>query len=178
MPSAPSVENYYLGKGVLKWKPLGGAFRDLGNAPQFEFTPNVTRMDHWSSRIGTRAKDFSIIHERTATIRMILEETGDTDNLAMYLLGNITPAGGGDVFDTIEIFANADIKGAVRFIGTNDVGVKSQWDLPLVSLLPGAAIGLIADAWGSLELTGDVLVDPTTGKFGHVRNGITVEVDV
>jgi hypothetical protein len=175
--AAPSVNNYYVGKGILKWKPIGGVFRDLGNAPQFEFTPNVSRLDHWTSREGTRAKDFSPIHERTATIRMILEETGDTENLAMYLLGNVTPAAGGDPFDTIDIFSNVNFLGSVRFIGRNDIGVKSQWDLPLVSLLPGAAIGLISDTWGSLELTGDVLIDPVNG-FGQVRNGIVTEVDV
>src|SRR5258707_5661760 len=107
MPAAPNVNNYYLGKGVLKWKPVAGAFRDLGNAPQFEFVPAISRLDRWSSRLGVRSKDFSIIHEKTATIRMILEETGDTDNLALYLLGDVET--GVNPYDTIDIFTNSDI---------------------------------------------------------------------
>ncbi len=41
MPATPSIKNYYIGKGKVFWTPDGGAERELGNVPEFEFTPSL-----------------------------------------------------------------------------------------------------------------------------------------
>ncbi len=63
---APSTENYLIGKGFLIFRPVGETdFFHLGNVPTFEFTPAVTKLDHFSSQEGTKEKDDSIgrVHE-------------------------------------------------------------------------------------------------------------------
>ncbi|HUF57552.1 MAG TPA: hypothetical protein VMM55_13435 [Thermohalobaculum sp.] len=46
MPAAPSIDNYYIGKGVVYWTPESGVERDLGNVPEFEFSPDIEKLDH------------------------------------------------------------------------------------------------------------------------------------
>jgi len=92
---SPLVDMYYLGKGIVSIQtPIvtgtGGAYRDVGNAPTFEFVPNITTLPHYSSRHGVRIKDLEIIHEKQASLNLILDEF-TYDNLMLVFLG--VPAG-------------------------------------------------------------------------------------
>ena len=79
MPTSPSVQNYHIGKGVVTFTETGGSTaRDLGNAPDFVYTPKVTKLEHFSSREGVKTKDFTAITEIGATIKLTLDETGKT----------------------------------------------------------------------------------------------------
>jgi hypothetical protein len=71
---------------------------------------------------------------------------------------------------TLDIGMKSQIIGELVFTGTNDIGPKVVITLPLVQFGPSAAIGFIQDEWGQLELTGDVLADPTTGSFGTLEH--------
>ena len=84
--TSPNDDNYYSGKGIVKFSSDGITFKDVGMTPTFEFNPQVGRLDHYSSRAGIRYKDKSIVTQRQATIRMVMEEW-TADNLAMMLLG-------------------------------------------------------------------------------------------
>lgn len=152
--------NYYIGKGIVSWKPDGGSYADLGNAPTFEFTPNLTQLDHFSSRQGTKTRDRRVVTEKSATVKFVLEEF-TADNLALALLG--TNTGG-----TIDIFSESELLGSLKFEGANDVGATVVVEFPIVTLTPSAAIAFIGEGWGSLELTGDVSADPGTGSFGSL----------
>lgn len=171
---SPNVDNYIVGKGVVKWKPEGDTvYRDVGNVPSFEITITVTKLDHFSSRQGVKFKDKSVVLEKSATVKFVLEEfTGE--NLAMAFLGDL---GAGPPI-TVDIFTLSEIKGALRLIGTNDIGVKAQYDLPFVTLTPSAAVQLISDTWGGMELTGEVTGDTLTGSFGQINLPITTEIPV
>ena len=167
MATAPNTSNYYIGKGIVSFKKSGDStYRDLGNATIFEFAPNITKLDHFSSRTGVKTKDRSVVTEKSGTINLTLEEW-TIENLQLALLGDQPEAISSGNNKVFNIFASNQISGALRFVGTNDVGPRFQWDLNDVSFVPGKSVNPISEAWGALELVGDVLAD-TNGVFGTI----------
>ena len=166
MPAAPSIDNYYIGKGKVFWTPDGGAERELGNVPEFEFTPALEKLDHYSSRGGVRTKDRSVVLEKSATVRIVMEEWS-VENLQMTLMGGAA-ADDGSGNMTFDLLAQDELRGALRFEGANSVGPQVTITLPLVSFKPSSAISPITDEWGTLELTGEVLT--SAGSFGTVTH--------
>lgn len=163
---ASSPNNYYIGKGIAYFKQATDLdWVDLGNAPEIEFTPELTKLEHFSSREGVRTKDKTVVIEKKATLRIVLEEW-TRENLMLALLGSLTTDS--DANDVISIFSENAISGQFKFVGTNEVGEKWEWILLSVELIPAGGVGLISDEWGQLELTGDVAA--VDGEFGTVRN--------
>src|ERR1017187_7527001 len=165
---SPNIGNYYIGKGIVSIKLLGeNAFIDCGNVPQFEFLAKVTQLDHFSSRTGVRVKDFTAVIEIAGSLTMQLEEL-TARNMGFALLG--LPTGGpSPTPDTIDIFSNPVIYGAVKFVGTNDIGPIWTVNFPLVKLSPNKALSLIGNTWGTIDLEGDVLYDQASGTFGTAQ---------
>jgi hypothetical protein len=171
MTASPNTGNYYVGKGVVKWKGVNDAgYRDLGNCPMFELTPTVTKLMHYSSRAGRKFKDKQVTQQVELMVKMTLDEI-TPDNLRLALMGTEADSTG----LVSNILDQPDIIGALRFIGTNDVGDKQQVDLPTVLLTPTGAISFIADGWAVLSLDGDVTAD-ALGNFGVVHSGISAEI--
>jgi hypothetical protein len=84
---SPLTSQYYIGKGIVSvWLSTDTAYRDVGNVPVFEFTPNITVLTHYSSRLGLRSKDLEVIHELQATVTMHMDEWTFL-NLQTTLLG-------------------------------------------------------------------------------------------
>lgn len=166
--SAPNIGNYYIGKGNVYIKLLGETdYIHVGNCPTFEFTAKVTQLDHYSSMTGVKVKDFTAVTEISGSLTMILEEF-TARNMGLALLG--LPTGGPSPDpDVIDIFSDPVIYGAVRFIGANDIGPNWTVDFPLVSIKPNKALSLIGNAWGTIDLMGDVLYDHTSGTFGTAQ---------
>jgi hypothetical protein len=163
--SSPNIGNYYIGRGLVSIQLLGeNTYTPCGNSPQFEFFAKVTQLDHYSSMTGVKVKDFTAVTEISGELTMVLEEF-TARNMGLALLG--LPTGGPSPSpDTIDIFADPVIYGAVQFIGANDVGPIWTTLFPLVSLKPSKAIAFIGNAYGTIELKGDVLYDRLTGGFG------------
>lgn len=160
---SPSILNYYIGKGVISWQPVGGgSYRDLGNCPRFEFDPKVTRLAHYSARLGTKFKDDERITVKEPEVTLLLDEWTQ-DNLALALIGSM-------VGSTVNIFDQADVRGSLKFVGSNDVGPKKIIILPTVVLTPNGRLNLIEDGYGQIELSGPVLGDPGTGSFGTIED--------
>lgn len=171
MTASPNVGNYYVGKGIVKIKlAADNAYRDLGNCPLFELTPQVTKLAHYSSRAGRKFKDRNITQQVDLTVKMTLDEI-TPENLALALMGSEADSTGlvHNIMDVGEIIA------ALRFVGTNDVGDLQQVDLPTVSITPSGAIGFISDGWAQIQLDGDVTADQN-GVFGTLHSEITGEI--
>jgi len=171
---SPNVGNYYIGKGICSIKLLGETdYVDCGNVPAFEFLAKVTQLDHFSSRTGVKIKDFSAVTELAGTLTMQMEEI-TARNLAFALMGTLTEPGGSPVDENIhiEIFTDAVIQGAVRFVGTNDIGMRVTVNFPLVQFTPAKAMAFIGASWGTVDLSGDVLADQATGSFGTLTASV------
>lgn len=159
--TSPAVDNYYVGKGIVYIKLEDDTdWIDIGNVSEFEFTPEVEKLDHFSSREGTKTKDRSIVVQRSATLRMVMEEW-TARNLSLVLLGDIVESGN---IVSIDIFATNVKVAQVRFVGLNDVGPKWTLEFPRVEFAPSSSINPISEEWGTLEATGEVV--ESNGTFG------------
>lgn len=171
---SPNTGNYYCGKGIVKFKKEGEEdYRDLGDVSELEFTPSVEKMEHFSHRKGTRFKDASFIRQKQATLRMKMDEV-TAENLAIVVMGNVDVSG--DPPYSISIMDADEVRGALRFVGQNDIGAKIQMDIPTVVFTPSASFSPLSDELASIEATGEVLGDTDTGIFGTILWGITEEV--
>ncbi len=169
---SPNTDNLLLGTGIVKWKGDGDAdYRDLGEVMAFEVALNPTEKQHLSKRQGRRFQDFSVTEQIECTVTLTLQEF-TTDNLVFALLG--VRSEGPPI--SIDIGTNVEILGAMRFIGMNDVGPRTQVDLPSVKITPAAALNLLSDDWGEMQLSGKVNGDPTTASFGTATTNISAEV--
>jgi hypothetical protein len=168
--TSPNVDNYQVGKGIVSFKKTGAAtFRDLGNVTSMIITPDLTTLEHFSSREGVKKKDLVVILEKKATVKIIMEEI-TASNVAIMVLGTVDEdaVGGPEV----EIFSQNTVTGELRFVGTNEVGPKQTVDLYNVAFAPSGDFQLISDEWNQMEVTADVLVagaGPNAGKFGLIK---------
>jgi len=69
---------------------------------------------------------------------------------------------------TISIGANPEIEGSLKFVGQTDIGPKIEMILTQVQFGPAAAINLIGDEYGLIELEGRALL--VDGSFGTVTH--------
>lgn len=158
--TAHDVKNYFVGKGILLFKPDGDAdFRDLGNAPKVTVTPDVTTLDHFSSRSGVKSKDLTIITERKMTVAFTLDEI-TPENLAMALFGTVDRSNADGPM--VKLMAATAVQGALRLVGTNDYGAKCTVDLWNISIRPTGDVGFITDEFGEIDYEADVLLAPGT----------------
>lgn len=163
MTASPS--NYYIGKGIVSFKKEGEAtFRDLGNVPEIEFTPEIEQLEHNSSREGVRTRDLTVVLEKSGTLRVVFEEI-TLENMAIALLGDVVV--NSDMEEEIDIFSANAISGQLKFVGTNEVGTKFEMFLEKVDFIPSGAIPLISDEFLGVEITGEVAA--VNGKFGYFR---------
>lgn len=163
MATAPNINNYYIGKGILSFKPDGGSFRDLGNVVEFEWTPEIEKLEHRSSREGVRTVDLTVVLEKKATVRIVMDEWS-AENLALAMLGAVTQDTAGQ--NVISIFSENSISGELKFVGTNEVGSKFEWHLLKVDFIPESSINPLSDEFGTLEVVGDVAA--VAGVFGTI----------
>jgi hypothetical protein len=85
--TSPLPDEYYIGKGIVSiQQATDTSYIDVGNVPQFEFTPEVKKLDHYSSRLGIKTKDKTVVQEKAAKLKIVLDEW-TARNLQMMLMG-------------------------------------------------------------------------------------------
>lgn len=134
---------------------------DIGNCPVFEFQPETTKLEHYSSRSGIKERDLTVITEKKGTLNITMDEWSVT-NIALAVLGTTTGTAGSSV---TEIFDSASVLAQVKMTMTNDVGKTFEWYFKNVSFTPNNTVSLISEEWGQLQITGDVSAD-ASGSFG------------
>lgn len=154
---SPSTELYSLGKGILsigEWVGATppGSLTDVGNSPRFEVEVTEERLEHFSSRSGTRQKDKIVVLETGYTVNFDLDEISIA-NLQKFLKATLS---GSNV-----LYANTvlDKEYALQFVSDNPVGENSTWLFHRVQLNPGAAFNLISEEWQLLTFEGEGLSD-------------------
>jgi len=160
--STPDVENYYVGKGRLSIKKEGDtAFAFLGNVPTFELTGTVVKLDHYSSMAGIKIKDKAVVTEKSATVRIIMDEW-TASNLSLALLGDIDETN--PTNPVVNVMSQDAVTAELKFTANNDIGPRWSMHLVNVEFIPSKALNLIADTWGQIEVTGEATA--IDGSFG------------
>jgi hypothetical protein len=169
--ASPSITNYVIGKGNFFIKSSTDTVRrHIGNCPEFELTPELEKLEHFSSMEGVRERDKSIVIEKKATLRIVLEEW-TPENQTLALLGTQTAQGSGSDVD-ISIFSVNAIRCELWFEANNDVGPKINYYFPAVDIIPSGSIPLISEEWMQFELTGDVQSSNSSfGTASYVADG-------
>lgn len=172
-----NVLDTFIGAGIIKWKGIADDdYRDVGEAEVFSTQITPTKKDYYSKRTPTRRRVRSVNTEQTMTVKIRMAEITSL-NLALFFMGVSTPPVSPAVYSIVDIGVTSEVLGALRLVGTTDIGQKCQVDLPSVNLTPSGEFDFLADDWGGLEMTGEVNADPDTGSFGNVKVGIAAEVD-
>lgn len=172
---SPSTENYVVGKGFLIFRPVGETdFFHLGNVPNFVFTPAVEKIEHFSSMAGTKEKDKVIVTQKTATVKITMEEFSKR-NLGIMLMGDVNDTDPDHII--IDVFSTTALTGELRFYATNDVGPRWRFFLNQVQFTPSGDFSPITDAIANMVVTGDVYaVDGNWGTAELVAQGIPVNI--
>ena len=169
MPYAsPNPANYTLGRGVLsvgRWNgvtpPVDVDYVDLGNCPKLDVEVTETKLEHYLSRAMNKLKDKVVTLESGYNLNFELDELS-INNLQMFLRASIDSG-------VILGIAVPDQEYAFKFVSNNPVGPNDVWQFWRCRLAPGAAMGLIADTWQSMQFKGEGLADianhPTTPWF-------------
>ena len=158
MRTSPSTTLYTLGKGIMYISEYSDAcpvadWSDLGNCPRLDCEVTEEKLDHYSSRAGTRTKDKSVILETGYTITFDLDEMS-VQNLRLYLKASLV--GGGNVLRANQ---ELDKEWLLKFISDNPAGPNETWEFWRVKLSPAGAFSLISDEWTALSFSGEGLAD-------------------
>lgn len=164
MATPPSVTNLDLLKGRLSFKAVGeGSYRDLGECLSFTTAMEVETLDYLSRRLPSRVPVKTKNLGKTMTVGITMSEFA-SENVQMWMMGE---AGGSP--GVISIGAASEVRGALRYVGTN-IDAPFQVDLFDVNLVPDGELEWLSDAdWSEMQLTGTVNADQTTGEFGVVQ---------
>jgi len=154
-----STENYYLGKGIMKFDRLDTdglptGMRDLGNCPDFTIDIAIEKLEHFSSREASKTKDKTVVLSKGGTAKFTLDEYA-IENLALALYGTITGA------DQINILKASKIEGEIEFTGTNAIGPNFIARLWKVSINPTGGFPFIGDDWGKISVEAEIMADDT-----------------
>jgi hypothetical protein len=164
MPASPNVQNYHIGKGIVSFKETGAPdFVDLGNAPSFQYSPTVEKLEHFSSREGVKTKDFTAITQVGATVTFTLDEiTGY--NLAFFSLAEQGTDTDGNI--TLSGLTKTEFTGEIKVVGTNDIGQQVDF-VATVSFVPSGDFNFITDEdnWTTIEIEAEVQ-KAADGSFG------------
>jgi len=156
-----STELYTLGKGILKFDRfdvdgLPTGLRDLGNAPTFNLTIEIEKIEHFSSREGISTIDWTRTKVRRLKGSFELEEF-DRENLRLWLFGKEGAFG-------IAPLTSGDLLGTLDFWPMNDIGPNYHYEGWRVKLTPTGSLGFISDDLGrfgfEFESESDLTIHP------------------
>ena len=157
VPTSPSPQLYQLGRGVVSIGEWSGStpptiYTDLGNSPRFEVEVTEEKLEHFSSRAGTRQKDKTVVLETGYTVNFDLDEVS-IKNLQIFLKGTLSGA------NIIQANTALDKEYALKFVSANAAGWDQKWEFWRLQLSPGGAFNLISDEWALMSFTGEGLAD-------------------
>lgn len=153
-----SSDNYTLGKGVISFNQLKDSVYtgelDLGNCPEFSFSIELEKLEHYSSRGGIKSKDKEVISEISPTVTFSLDEV-TKENIALLTLADIEEVTqpiasvtdeepGGAYAGTMVALANRNITSGTIVVNTSaDVLLVEGTDWEVSTSLSDLEIGRI-----------------------------------
>lgn len=164
----PNTEDYNLGRGIVYFAPLSnslpGAYRDLGNAPEFNISIEVETVEHQSSREGLRTVDKEVVISQSVSLSVTIDEL-NFENLALFFSGGANSHTNASVAGFVEhqMITSAS---QGRWYDIVDSNNNRAYDVDVTDLV--VEVGATPAVEGT-----DYTLDATMGRI-FVRTGSTV----
>jgi len=151
-----NADNYTIG-GIRFYFTEDGGPGELyfGNIVTGSFNSDITFLDHFTAKTGTRVKDRSVVQEIAVVVSLTVDEP-TVELMNFFMLG-------GDV--TLGVFApftNLERNGSARVFGVSDTGNQWLWNIPKCTLKPDGDFSYNDQDWSSFSFTVEVLDDSST----------------
>ena len=152
------TRDYFLGRGKLYLSPLDssslpGAFRDLGNAPSFNFSVEEENLEHFSSRAGLKVLDKRVAISKAVSGGFSLDELNH-ENAGLFFGGTIS-----SVTNPAVAGVGADAGSEIIITTSSEVGRA----YPLLTLYDGTGIATAFSARTIPVITEDPTGTPADG---------------
>ncbi len=152
------TRDYFLGRGKLYLSALDtgslpGAYRDLGNAPSFNFSVEEENLEHFSSRAGLKVLDKRVAISKAVSGSFTLDELNH-ENAGLFFGG------------TISSVTNPAIAGVGADAGSEIIITTSSQEgraYPLLTLYNGSGIACAFSARTIPVITEDPTGTPVDG---------------
>jgi hypothetical protein len=164
MGASPDTANYRIPAAAVAIKKSTDIdYVDAGNLVNFVYTPSVTKKEHFSGRVGIRAKDFTAVTQVAASIKATLDEN-TARNVAMFLLGAVDTNTDGD--EIIDPLTAPNLTVDIKLTATNTVGPMIDFE-GNVTISPSGDFNLMADNddFAQIPLVADV--NKKDGRYGR-----------
>ena len=160
--ATPDLGNLSLFKGIVKFMPVDEIiYRDLGELSEFTTSMEVETVSYQSRRHASRIPVKTVNIGRSMTCAFTMSEMAP-ENLGIWLMAEQEGSPG-----FWSIGTKSEVRGAIRVVGTNEVGKAYQLDLYDVSLTPAGDLSWLTDTdWSEAQVTGSVNADRNSGSFG------------
>jgi hypothetical protein len=171
---AHSVDNYVSGNGIMSIylrptpfvEPTTPDWVDVGDCPQFSFTPKITKKDYWGHRTGVQARDKRIKVKEEGELKITLSEF-TKENLRMYLGGLLSGT-------TVQIMEGGTEEYMIKFEQVLIAGEERILTFYRADFTAAGALEMINDGegegdWAKMEFAVQLLddsVEHPSAKWG------------
>lgn len=143
----------------------------LGNVVTGSFTSDITFLDHYTAKSGTRVKDRSIVQEISVSQNLTMDEP-NVDAMNLFMLGGtISTQAGTPASRRFAPYTNTERSGGARLCGVSNTGNEWVWTIHSATLKPDGEFSYNDQDWSQfsfvLEVLSDSEANPTT-PFGYV----------
>jgi hypothetical protein len=153
----------------------------LGNVVTGEISSDITFLDHFTTKTGSRTKDRSVIQEISVAYNFTLDEP-DINNMNFFMLGGaVTSVTGPPVKKTFKPFTNLERNGGALIAGVSDTGNEWVWKIRKSTMKPDGAFSYNSEDWSQFSFILDVLSnaaeddDTPFGDMDHYGVGQDLE---
>lgn len=152
----------------------------LGNVVTGSFTSDITFLDHFTAKSGSRVKDRSVVQEISISVNITMDEP-DVQNMNFFMLGgDITTVGGSPSKKTFAPYTVLERNGGAKIGGVSDTGNEWIWTCTKATLKPDGEFAFNDQDWSQFSFIMDVLqdednVDEPFGVMSHYGVGQDIE---
>lgn len=153
----------------------------LGNVVTGEFGSDITFLDHFTAKTGSRVKDRSVVQEISITYNLTLDEPC-VENMNFFMLGGaVTTSAGPPAKKTFKPYTVLERNGGALIAAVSDTGNEWVWTVRKATFKPDGTFTYNAEDWSQFAFILDILSnaaeDPTTpfGVTDHYGTGTNLE---
>lgn len=169
-----NAENYTIGGLRFYFTPNLGTELYFGNVVTGGFNSDITFLDHFTAKSGTRVKDRSIVQELTVQINLTCDEP-TVEMMNFFMLGGDVTAG------VFQPFTNLERNGSCRLFGVSDTGNEWGWEVPVCTVKPDGDFTYNDQDWSQFSFIVEALADASdpTAPYGDLTHyGVGENINV